>query len=336
MKTSELSDSIFNWIDGYKPQAKHDFTSSGMPNVSLSDIDVKIDSEEFDRMRPEIETVFRETVGHLYDVEPENVYPVNGGSEAISLASLFLKNKTINVKIPEYEPVYKTPEFLGMNVKKVEKLENIEGEAIMCSNPNNPSGNLMSADEVNSLISKKNDVFMDETFQEFSFSARPHTLFSEAPEAICATTLTKFYGAGFARVGFFFISRERIRMLHDLKLFISGSKNLLSLYIAVKLLNKREKIVEKNKKRILNNRKLVEKYLEGIDHTDPGRTTFTFVNGFDVDFADRIRKKYGILVTPGKYFGLKEGFRVCFTQEESKLEEDLQALVHAIQSEGRR
>lgn len=336
MNASDLSDSIFNWIDGYKPQAKHDFTSSGMPNVSLSEVGVKLDSEEFDRLRPEIETIFRETVGHLYGVEPENVYPANGGSEAISLASLFLKNKIINVRIPEYEPIYKTPEFLGLNVRKLEKIENIRGEAVMCSNPNNPSGNLMSADEVNNLISKNNDVFMDETFQEFSFSGRPHTLFSYSPDAICATTMTKFYGAGFARIGFFFISDEKIRKFHDMKLFLSGSKNMLSLYTAIKLLNKREKIVERNKKRIMNNRKLMEKYLENIEHTDTGRTPFTFVKGFDDDFADRIRKKYGILVTPGRYFGLKEGFRLCFTQEESRLEEDLQALVNAIQLEVKR
>ena len=125
------------------------------------------------------------------DLEPDDILITTGGSEALLFTCLSILDPYTEVIIPEpYYPNYTTfvhaaggviralhtgPEegYHYANRHKIEKLITKNTRAIMVTNPGNPTGVVLSEDEMRMIadIARENDLFLisDEVYREFCY-----------------------------------------------------------------------------------------------------------------------------------------------------------------------
>jgi len=163
------------------------------------------------------------------DVAPANIIVTTGGSEAILFAIMTCMDPGDEIIIPE--PFYANyngfstssgvkvvPIPSGIEtgfalppIEEFEKAVTPRTKAIMICNPNNPTGYLYSAEELNVLkeICLKHDLFLfsDEAYREFCYDGRKHISALSLPglenHAILLDTISKRYSACGGRIGAF-------------------------------------------------------------------------------------------------------------------------------------
>ncbi|GAA4460780.1 pyridoxal phosphate-dependent aminotransferase [Nemorincola caseinilytica] len=168
------------------------------------------------------------------DVTPANIIVTTGGSEAIMFAIMSCLDPGDEMIIPE--PFYANyngfstssgvkvvPIPSGIEtgfalppISDFEKAITPRTKAIMICNPNNPTGYLYSAEELNVLkdICLKYDLFLfsDEAYREFCYDGRKHISALSIPglenNAILLDTISKRYSACGGRIGAF-VARNR-------------------------------------------------------------------------------------------------------------------------------
>ena len=134
----------------------------------------------------------RDYYGNLgVDLEPNDILITTGGSEALLLTFLSILDPYTEVIIPEpYYPNYTTfvhaaggriralptcPEegYHYADRKKIESLITMNTRAIMITNPGNPTGVVLTEEEMRMIadIAKKHDLFLicDEVYREFCY-----------------------------------------------------------------------------------------------------------------------------------------------------------------------
>lgn len=162
-----------------------------------------------------------------YNISPENIIVTVGGSEAITIAMMACLDPGDEVIIPEpfyanyngfacesdivVKPIlsYIDNGFALPSISEFEKLITDKTKAIIICNPNNPTGYLYSADELNALkeLALKYDLYLfsDEAYREFCYDGRqfisPMHLDGIDENVIVMDTVSKRYSACGARLG---------------------------------------------------------------------------------------------------------------------------------------
>jgi aspartate aminotransferase len=162
-----------------------------------------------------------------YNISPENIIVTVGGSEAITIAMMACLDPGDEVIIPEpfyanyngfacesdivVKPIlsYIDNGFALPPISEFEKLITPKTKAIIICNPNNPTGYLYSADELNALkeLALKYDLYLfsDEAYREFCYDGRefisPMHLDGIDEHVIVMDTVSKRYSACGARLG---------------------------------------------------------------------------------------------------------------------------------------
>ena len=175
--------------------------------------------------------------------DKSEIYITTGGSEALSIVLQCILDDGDEILIPEpFYPNYNTmtrtcgasitpiptsPEegYRYADREKIEALINEHTRAIMVTNPGNPTGVVLSDEEMKMLVdvAKKHDLFLigDEAYREFVYGGQPLQSFGsyaeEAPENIVVVdTVSKRFSACGARIGCL-ISKNKELMGHAMK-----------------------------------------------------------------------------------------------------------------------
>ena len=175
--------------------------------------------------------------------DKSEIYITTGGSEALAITLKCILDDGDEILIPEpFYPNYNTmvrtcgasitpiptcPEegYHYAEREKIEPLINEHTRAIMVTNPGNPTGVVLTDDEMKMLVdlAKKHDLFLigDEAYREFVYGGEPLQSFGsfaeEAPENIVVIdTVSKRFSACGARIGCL-ISRNKELMAHAMK-----------------------------------------------------------------------------------------------------------------------
>lgn len=165
----------------------------------------------------------------MYDMEfgRDNMIVTTGGSEALTMAFLALLNEGDEVLLAE--PFYTnyhtfatsaggkvvpitTKAEEGYHYAKREQIEPLitdKTKAICCINPGNPTGNVLTRDEMKLIgeIAKEHDLWIiaDEVYREFAYDGREVTSFGMLPEyadrVIIIDSVSKRFSACGARIG---------------------------------------------------------------------------------------------------------------------------------------
>jgi aspartate/methionine/tyrosine aminotransferase len=300
-----------------------------MPNLSDMGVDTSWDNSLEHQKTAEKE--LKDELARLYNVKTDNILITGGGTEAIFVISGFLSaySSRIIVNLPEYEPIFLAPMLLGMKV--IKKIENIEKrDSFAASLPNNPTGSL-SFESVVERYNEDHMFHLDEACRAFLFDETKDTLFGKYNNLITSNTMSKFYGLYNIRIGWIISNEDNIDKMKNIKNFTSVNSSRFSYWIAAQALKNRQKFIDRAKKIIFENKKIVSETLEKIDKIDFELTNMPFVfikyKGMkSLKLCKIAAEKYGILIAPGEFFGAENHFRVAFTSEKNVLIDDLNAL----------
>ncbi|MCI8647965.1 MAG: pyridoxal phosphate-dependent aminotransferase [Firmicutes bacterium] len=157
----------------------------------------------------------------------DNIIITNGGSEALSMIFISLLNPGDEVLIPEpfytnyhtfatmadgvVVPITTTPEegYHYADAQKIEAAITPKTKAICCISPGNPTGNVLTLDEMKLIgqVAKKHDLWIiaDEVYREFAYDNREVTSFGMLKEledrVILVDSVSKRFSACGARIG---------------------------------------------------------------------------------------------------------------------------------------
>ncbi|MEM0318980.1 MAG: histidinol-phosphate transaminase [Fervidicoccaceae archaeon] len=180
---------------------------------------------EYDRLRG--------AIAGFYGIEAEGVVPLNGASEALYLLLLTLRPDTLVVFEPTFGDHGCLSKTVGLKIVPLQYIESglsyelpmqalrnisaLRGSKalVMLSNPNNPTGAVLSIDQVKEVLEVFTDsvVVVDEAYLELCYScdsAGSLRLTKSYDNLVVLRSLTKIYVVPGLRVGFLYTSNAKL------------------------------------------------------------------------------------------------------------------------------
>ncbi len=303
--------------------------------------------------------------GLSYDPNSEILVTV-GGSEAIFLALFGLLNPGDEVLIPDpgfvcYEPgvllaggvpvhipLLEENEF-KLSIDDVMSLVTDKSRVMILNYPNNPTGAVLSYDEVAALakIAVERDmiVISDEVYEKIIYDDAKHYCLATFPgmwkRTLVVNSFSKTYAMTGLRVGYVNGPKELISPLWLVHQYAVACTDILAQYVALAALRGSQDFVkgmvqEFDRRRRLICRRLNE--IEGFSCALPRGAFYVFPNikNFGMsseDFAEFLLKESRVSTVPGSAFGsYGEGYiRISYATAYEQLEEALNRIEKAVE-----
>jgi len=217
---------------------------------------------------------------------------------------------------------------------------------LVLNNPNNPSGTVYTRPErediLEAALSAGLLVLSDEVYHRLTYDGAEHTCFAAlAPEAeditVTVNALSKTYCMTGWRVGFAAGPRDLVAAMEQVQRHSTSCPNAIAQWAAVAALEGDQACVASLREQMEVRRLLaVAAFRQLKVHTTPprgGLYVFPSVpplrpagKNAEVDFAAALLEETGVLVAPGRDFGVPDRIRVCFGASRGALEEGLSRL----------
>jgi len=307
--------------------------------------------------------------GLRYDPDSEVLVTV-GGTEAIFLALLGLINPGDEVLIPNpgfvcYEPGVLLADGIPVSVPLLEKngfkpsMEDVmslitdKSRVMILNSPNNPTGMVLSYDEMAALakIAVERDliVISDEVYEKIVYDGVKHYCLASFPgmreRAIVVSSFSKTYAMTGLRVGYIYGPEELISPIWLVHQYLVACVDTFAQYAALAALKGpqdfvREMVSEFDRRRRFLFKRLNE--IEGFNCTLPKGAFYMFPNikSFKMaseDFAQFLLREARVAVVPGSSFGsYGEGYiRISYAAAYDQLEEALNRIEKAVKKLGK-
>ena len=282
-------------------------------------------------------TKLRTVLSQKHGIAPENLIFGNGSFELISLVGAayieegdetisadpsfgwYINVTEINGGIPVLVPVNERKET---DLQAIRKAVTERTKIIWLCNPNNPTGTLLPAKELQDFVRELPEkilLVLDEAYIDFVSEEYPDTVsfVKQRKNVLILRTFSKLYGLASFRIGYGIADVEVIEALEKVKLPINV--NMLAQEAALAALGDEEFTAQVRE----NNRKGLDFYYRefeklGMEYI-PSHTNFILVHTFlDSRFLEEEFLKRAIIVRAGADFQLADWLRITVgTQEDN-------------------
>ena len=303
----------------------------------------------------------RERVAALYPgARRGNVEVTNGGAEAnyITACTLVNPGDEVVLQLPNYMQLWGVLRAIGAKVKtwelrpdvdnniwhsdiaELEKLVTPNTKLIAICNPNNPSGAVLGAEELDHVaqIAEKNQAWtlVDEIYQgaELNGTTTP-SMWGRHDKVVVTNSLSKAYGLPGLRLGWILAPEDTIEECWGRHDYTTISPGALSDHLAEKALEpaRRARILERTRELLTRNLGIAMEWVDGQDQLKtitPKAGAFLMLS-YDQkinssDLAERLRVEKSILIVPGDHFGMDGWIRVGFGDDTETLRRGLDRL----------
>lgn len=255
-------------------------------------------------------------VANLFDLKPENVYLSSGSSEMLDMmCRLFLSvgdemitphptfslyevrasnvgAKTVKIPMTLGDMEYDTKGFLDAANEKT--------KLIVVCNPNNPTGNFISHEDLLKILDLGIPTLIDEAYLEYAPDHKSKAfLIKDYPHAFVSHTFSKAYGLAGMRCGFTLAHEELVKVFRKVQMPWNISR--LSMAALEAAVDNREEL----QKKVLHNQKEVDFYMEELGSLEGVRPYFSHGNYMLVDCTDA-----GVVAKELVNYLLDEGFMI--------------------------
>ncbi len=190
---------------------------------------------DFNRYPDPHQSAIKQRLGSIKGVRPEQIFLGNGSDEPIDLlvrATCRPGYDNILIMPPTYGmyevsamindvPVVKVPLTANFQVDADAVLAAItpDTKLIWVCSPNNPSGNLLQADAIRTILDAADHslVIVDEAYIDFADTPSWTSELDNYPNLVVLQTFSKAWGLAALRLGMCFASAELIRILNKIK-----------------------------------------------------------------------------------------------------------------------
>lgn len=338
--------------------ARYNLATSGMANLSLSELGVTIDQLEINGPDSYGYEPLKEAIARRYRVPVECVVTAMGTSMAnyFALAGCANPGDEILIEQPTYSLILDTARYLGLEIKRfarpatanyqidlndLERRLSSRTKLIVFCNLHNPSGAFTDENTLSQIgtLAKKVGarVIVDEVYLEMLWDAQPQSAVHIDPDVFLSTnSLTKAYGLSGIRCGWILAPSEvaeRIWHIHDLH---AATNVYPAELMGVIAFEKLDQIAALQKKRLNENRRLLRQFFDvqsGLDYFWPehGTVVFPLVKSCDADaFCERLRQEYELTVVPGRFFEDSQRIRIGVGGKTEDVREGLELLALAL------
>ncbi len=280
----------------------------------------------------------------------DNVIINVGASEALSscLRTILNSGDEVIIPLPFYpgyppmislccaETVFMDTTKTGFKITSELLEENYSDKtkALLLSNPCNPTGNILTLEEMNIIADfiEKKDIFLisDEIYSELSFyDFHSFSSFEKIKDKlIIINGFSKSHSMTGWRIGYTIFPLEYRRYFLNTTLYTLSSPMALSIAAAETALEKfedRKELMNIYKERALYTKNALMEL--GFNVVEPKGAFYIFVDYSGVselnsfDFAMDMLKRVKVAVVPGISFGAEKYFRISLTVDISKLKE---------------
>lgn len=311
--------------------------------------------EDFSLSGKGVFDALHEAIAKTFSVPKESVFSCTGttGGVFVVLAALLSPGDVIAVEEPTYELLIDVPRSLGANVirlpRRFEDGFSITEEALskvlaqrpkvlLIANPHNPSGKLLSKEEIRWIIEQSKQVgttvVVDEVYLPFS---NEPSAYQEG--AITISSPTKVSGLGDLRIGWIFAPPGLSSALQDATDMSGNYVSLLSARVMTRAFSQWEALAGRGRTAQRDGGALVRAFMAqerrlSWSPPDAGLIGFIRLNGVTdaTPFIEHALSQHGLGLVPGQYFEDPSGFRLGFGQPQALLQEGLTRLQRALGS----
>lgn len=249
----------------------------------------------------------KQKISQVKGVPPENIFIGNGSDECIDLLyrSFCNPGKDNVIIVPPTYGMYEVSAAINdVEVRKAPLLENFQLDLLhmetlvdehtkiiwICS-PNNPTGNAMQHEDIETILNNFNGlVVVDEAYINFARQRSFISLLNEYPNLVVMQTLSKAWGLAGLRLGMAFASAEIVAVLNKVKPPYNISEPVQDLVLQA--LGRLEEVNEMIREIVRERERLATalKALALVQHVYPSDANFLLVRVTDA------RAVYGYLL----------------------------------------
>ncbi len=294
----------------------------------------------------------RERIAALYlNASPANVLVTVGAAQAnwMICSTLLEPGDEVIVVSPGYRQVWGLAKNIGcrvhevqlrpenawrLDVDELEAASNSRTKLISVVNPNNPTGSILSAEEMQRIvrICARHGAWLhaDEVYRGTEL-AGPETpsFWGMYDRVICVNSLSKAYGLAGLRIGWTLASQQIIEELwrrHEYAVIAASGPSMALAEIALRP-DKRNMLLERQKQLSREGHRILRDWVRGQNGRfsvgDAVATSIAFVRCHvemgSVELANFIRQKASVLVAPGAYLGTEHHLRITVGYEPEKV-----------------
>lgn len=339
-----------------------DLSESGVEPVTLRDLyALGLDRDRFETTR----LCYSQTNGtpllrealceHYPGATTDHIQVTNGTSEANYLSCLLLlrENDELLFQSPNYMQMFGIPEGMAATVRpfslcakrnwepdweQFDRLLSSKTRIIYVSNPNNPTGSILSVDAMQRLVQAAQSVdaylVADEVYQGAELDGHiTRTFWGMSDRVIVTSGLSKAFGIPGLRIGWIVGPTEFVAdcwAQHDYLTIGPGTLSDMAAQVAVRTDN-RQTLFERTAKKLGANLRYFSQWaasLDGfLDYVEPRAGAFVFAHYNheipSVELVERLRVHQDVLVVPGAYLGMENYLRISTGVPLDKLEAGL-------------
>ena len=205
------------------PEIRSNFSSNIYPHAELTGLKNHL-REKMDMIDsyPEPEPHSLETaIASKFGISADNVLVTNGATDAIYLiAQTAAKNKLTHFSVgalPTFSEYEDASRMFGLTQSNCcDGTDNTGHTALWLCNPNNPTGDVYSGDDLKDFAQKFGIVVIDQSYEDYTLAPMmTHRQAAESENIIQLHSLTKTYAIPGLRIGYVIAPRNIITMLRE-------------------------------------------------------------------------------------------------------------------------
>ncbi len=288
----------------------------------------------------------RERIAALYPgATPDNVLVTVGCAEAnfIALQTVLEPGDEMVMMLPNYMQIWGIGHNYGVQVKAfnlqeaqgwapdLDELAQVVSEKtklIAVCNPNNPSGYILTSEEMDAIVATAERVgawlLADEVYSgaERETDTQTPSFWGRYERVLAMNSLSKAYGLPGLRLGWAVGPAETIDQMWARHEYITLSATMLSNHLAAHALSPqvRPRLIQRARDYIRNGFAILEDWMaahEGLfTLVPPQAAAIAFVRyHLDVNstaLVDRLMREKSVLIVPGDHFGLDHHLRISY------------------------
>lgn len=337
------------WLElKFTHKIQYDLASSTGPHWTLQQLDQLLDPEER-RELFQTELVYsnapgnellRQRIAEFCGVNAGQVQVVTGASEALLILFFHAAEPNANIVLPFplFPPVAEVPKALGLEIRyytlhrengyradleEIKKLTDQNTRIIFVNTPHNPTGTVMSYEELMALYDfaaeRGIQFVVDEVYHPLYHNSSPPSA-ATLPHATVIGDFSKALCLSGLRIGWI-IERDphRLEKYLDTRSYFTISNSPVTELLAAFALRNSEKILEPTRELTLKNLKLLDSFFAensqcfGWVRPEGGTTCFPWlVSGNDARPFCKALMSEGVFLAPGDCFGIPSHFRLGF------------------------
>ncbi|MFX0164757.1 MAG: aminotransferase class I/II-fold pyridoxal phosphate-dependent enzyme [Promethearchaeota archaeon] len=341
------------WMSKYEQEVDFNLSESGVHPILLSEL-LSDDPNYINKLLatelnyPHVNGIpeLRQNIAALYEgATAENILVTTGAVEANYniLHTVLNKGDEIVMMLPNYMQIWGIAKNSGFKLKsfylreengwapdldELKKSVTKNTKLIAICNPNNPTGYILSENEMDAIVEVAELVdswiLADEVYTgaERIRDDETPSFFGRYNKVLAVGSMSKAYGLPGLRIGWVIAPIDTINKIWARHEYTTISATMLSNKLAALALSPevRPRLIKRTRKFIENGYQILQNWMDSHENTftvvPPQAAAIAFVryhlNINSTEFAERLRKEKNVFIVPGDHFGMDKFFRISF------------------------